>query len=271
MNKKHRNSNPRALNEAKLFVETIDNLVQINRLSQVVELDLLRHEDNQLAGKVAVAMWQRQPKPEIPENVRQEWEYAVVSFAEDDFWLADIFAAEPELGKRWLVCKLDDERFKTYLFERSIPSVVSSFDFADRKAFLRQVPENYIWADMISLIVGDSLELFESLLESPRDAYDKLCPLSRPSIDATWIEFAKLAYEHGHLVLEIVSHAFERFVSWSGKFSNVLKNLCEQFDAYRNDSDETVRRIAETGYQYYLDQYNQEKKREDDEDVYGRD
>ena len=260
----------RALKEAPQFVEQVENMVLLDGLSQPVVFDLLRHTDKKLAGKVAVAIWRRRPRGEIAKQIKNQWETAIIKHAEDDYWLAIIFEAESELGKRWLLHKFEDENFKPYMFERSISSVVAQFNLAEREAFLGGIPDRYGWDDTISLLVGDDQRLFRALLESSIDAYDKLGPLSRPSIDATWVRFAKLVFEYGHTVEEIVSHAFERSISWSGKYSDVIKSQYEQFDAYRNDGDGIVRQIMEYGYTYYLNQYNTEKKREDDEEIYGR-
>lgn len=82
--------------------------------------------------------------------------------------------------------------------------------------------------------------------------------------------FAKLAFQHGHAEASIASCAFTNSTSWSGRYSDIVKNQYKQFEPFRNDSDEIVQRIADTGYDYFSKQYEHLRKREDDEDVFGR-
>ena len=261
----------RALSHVAQFRGLIEFLARFNRIPQSTILDLLSHTDMQVAGKVAIALWQNNSRGEIPEELRDLWEKAIVQHDDDDYWLEIILSTETNLGRRWLLYKFEDETCRPFMFEKSIATVAANLNTNERETFLGLIPDRFGWDDTISLLVGDSQELFVTLLSSNRDEYNKLCPLSRPSIDVTWIEFAKRAIEQGHSVEEIVSHAFERHIIYSGKYSEILKNRCDQFNAYRNDTDEDVLKIAEYGYQYYLDQFKKEKKREDDEDVFGRD
>ena len=261
----------RALKEAAQQKDLIDRLARLRQLSHAATLQLLSHSDRQLAGRVAIAIWRQQPRGDIPEEISQLWEKAIVEYANDDYWLAIILSAEPELGKKWLLQKMIDETPRPYIFKQSMSAVSAQLDSEERKAYLGLVPDRYGWDEMISLLVGDSAELFEALLGSGKQVSYKLCPLGRPTIDVTWIALAKLAHKHNHSIEEIVYCAFGNSVSWSGKYSDVLKSQYEQFEAYRNDEDETVRQIAEIGYAIYFSQYIEQKKREDDEDVHGRD
>ena len=49
------------------------------------------------------------------------------------------------------------------------------------------------------------------------------------------------------------------------------KRRCDQFEALKDRDDDIIRRVAKFGYQKSLENYEYWKKREDDDDVYGRD
>ena len=270
-----RNLKAHALRDAGQFPLLIKHLVWSNRLTDAVTLDLYKHPDKLLVSNVALAQWKQKDTEEIPSWIRPQWEEAILNhitadFQWDDFQLEQIFASEPSLGQRWLVQKFKDDSFAPYKFEKSIASAIAGTNAVQRQRLLELIPDGYLWRDTVPVLIGDSPELFEKLLHSPRNELDVLAPLSRPTIDPIWIEFAKLAFQHGYPAERIASCAFSNSGSWSGNFSDVLKGRYKQFEPFLNCSDDVVRRIAEAGRKYFFSGYESSRKRERDEEVFGR-
>lgn len=253
----------------------IERLVWSSRLSREFTIELFNHADKSLVGRLAIAEWQRDKAGTVEHDIRPLWEQAVIEHCEDDYWLGEIFKVEVELGLMWLECKLRDDSFKPYLYDHSIESVLARANPGDRQSLLEIVPDGYYENDMIAGIIGDCIDVYEWFLrEQPyRQKSALLSPLHRP-IDATWEAFVKVAHEYDHTLKKIVEHTITRFnsvTSYVGKRSDHWKNKAELFEALKDHEDGIIREVAEVGYQKSRENYEYWKKREDDEDVYGRD
>ncbi len=265
-----------AMRDAAQFPNLIEQLVRSNRLSKAVTVELYEHADKSLASKVALSQWKQNDSGGIPSWIRSQWEEAIINHAAadyqgEDFQLGEIFASEPSLGKKWLVQNFKDDSFEPFKFEKSIDSVIASLTGPSRQELLELIPEGYRWRSTAAALVGDSPELFEKLLSLPRNELDVLAPLSRSMIDSVWMAFAKLAFQHGHSEASIASCAFTNSSTWSGRYSDIVKSQYKQFERFCSDNDEIVRRIANAGNEYFSQQYEYWRKRERDEDVFGRD
>ena len=268
------------LRDADQYPDLIAQLVRSNQLSEAAALELYKHPDKLLVSKVVLAQWKQKDRDEIPSWIRPQWEEAIVNhvtadhatfqFIHVDYWLERIFANEPELGTRWLQKRFKDDSFTPFRFAKSIASAIAGMSAASRQRLLELIPDGYLWRDTAALLVGDSPDLFQKLLQSPRNELDVLAPLSRPAIDSIWMKFAKLASQHGFPTGSIVSHAFSDFTSWSGNFSDVSKSRYEQFEPFLTGSDVEVQRIAKAGRDYFFSEYESWRNRERDEEVFGR-
>ena len=262
-----------ALDIAGQYTTVVERLLRSGRLPQETVIKLFQHKDKALVGKLAIAGRPRGENSTMAGNIRPLWETAIIEYCEDDYWLGVIFKAETELGLRWLKRKLSDDSFKRSDYRRSTESVLAGLTLNERRDLLGIVPDEYLYNDMIAGIVGDNPELYVLLLQqSYREKSALLSPLHR-SLDSVWEAFAKIAYEHDHSFEEIIACTFARSgsgFSWVGKYSDVWKNRCKQFQDLKNHDDEIIRQIAAVGYQKSLENYEYWKRREDDEDVYGR-
>ncbi len=260
-----------AFRDVARFSNTIESLVLTDQLSLSAIMELFDHDDKSLVGKLSLALWHPTKEDRIPSCIRSRWEDAIVEYAEDDHCLAEIFKIYPDLGRRWLERKFKDGSGESVMFSDVFSSAIVGLSKIERRRLLEEIPDDFRWRSTTSKLVGNSSELFEALLQSSKQRLDILAPLTRPTIDSVWMEFAKLACQCGYSVKTVASCAFSDSISWSGKYSDVIKNQYKQFEQFRNDSDEMVQRIANAGYEYFLQQYRDERKRERDDAVFGRD
>jgi len=249
-------------------------MLRFNQPSQETLIELFDHPDKSLVGQLAVPEWQREERGPVDDSIRSLWERAIIEYCEDDFWLGEIFKVETELGLEWLKHKLGDDSFMPYQYERSIENVLERSNFHDRRKLLEIEPNGYFYYEIIPKIIGNNPELYELLLnQSFRDEAALLSPLYR-SIDSVWVEFAKLATQQGFAAEQIVGYTFApvgKTVFWSGNYSNIWKDWSKQFKIIMDHDDDTIRHIAEVGFQMSTKQYEEELKKEHDEEVYGRD
>ena len=263
-----------ALNVAGQYASNLAWMLRFNQPSQEILIELFDHPDESLVGQLAVAEWQRKEKGVVADNIRPLWERAIIEHCEDDFWLGEIFSTETELGLKWLKHRLSDDSFMPYQYKRSIENVLERLNLGDRQNVLEVLPGGYFHTNIISGIIGNDPMLYKLLLQqSWREESALLSPLYR-SIDSVWIEFAKLASQQGFAAEQIVGYTFAsvgKVVSWSGNYSEIWKNWTEQFKAIMDHEDETIRQVAEVGFQMSSNRYEEELKKEHDEEVYGRD
>lgn len=263
-----------ALDAADQFPAVLEQLLWSNQLSQAVICKLFNHPNKSLVGRLAVKEWQRKPKATITSWIRPLWEQAIIEYCEDDYWLGEIFSAEKELGIKWLKRKFEDTTFMPSQYKRSIENIIAGLNFEERRELLNIVPDEYFYHSIIPKLVGNDPALYKLLLLSSRAKSHLLSPLHRSVLDSAWVEFARLASQRGYTVKQIVESTFARIgeiVFRSGNYSDVWKNWAERFKAVIEHEDETIRHIATRGLQISSKRYEEERKKEHDAEVYGRD
>ena len=264
-----------ALDAADQFSAVLEQLLRSNQLSQAVICKLFNHPNKSLVGRLAVAEWQREPTATVASWIRPLWEQVIIEYCEDDdYWLGEIFSAEKELGIKWLKRKFEDTTFMPFQYKRSIENIIAGLNLEERRELLNIIPDKYFYHSIISELVGNDPALYKLLLQSSRAESYLLSPLHRPILDSAWVEFAKLASQHGYATEQIIEYTFiaiGKVFSWSGNYSDVWKNWGQKFKAVIEHEDETIRHIATRGLQISSKRYEEERKKEHDAEVYGRD
>ena len=263
-----------ALDIAGTYPSQMELLLRSNQLTHEILLELFSHPDKSLVGRLAIAEWQRNEMGIVTDAIRPLWEKAIVEYSEDDYWLGAIFSVETELGLKWLKCKFSDDEFMPFQYERSIENLLERLSIGDRQDLLELLPDRHFCNPIISRVIGNESALYELLLQqSFRDDATLMSPLHR-RIDSVWVEFAKLASQHGFAAEQIVGYTFVAVgtvSTWSGNYSNIWLDWSEQFKSIITHDDNTIRYIAEVGCQMSSRRYQEELRKEHDEEVYGRD
>ena len=254
---------PIALRDASDHPELIANLVRFDHLTISVTSDLLNHEDRSFVGQLALALWQRTKTNGIPVLIRDQWERALLGYSGEDFWLALIFSEETDLSITWLKAKLQDPDFKPFRYEESISIAVANMTIELRVSMLETVSDEYRMHSIVKALVGENTELFTILLERSLNDYVALAPLNRPSLDSVWIEFAKLAIDHGIAPESIASFVGHNSI-FSGTFADMYRHHYEQFEAILHHEDQAIRKVAEAGYNMNIKSYEDVREQEDD-------
>ena len=252
----------RALRDAYYYPDLAANLIFFDQVSQSVTVELFKHDDKSFVGQLALELWRREEQNVIPNWIRDQWQHAILDYTGEDHWLELIFAKETDLAKRWMEHKLRDNQFEPYKFEQSMSCAVASMSITERKSLLEKVPNEYKMHQVVETIVGDDVDLFQKLMTLRLNNYVALSPLGRGSIDSVWLAFAQVAYDHCHDAQTIAGQAFAGVV-FSGSYLDLMKNQYEQFEAIRDHESQSIREIAEAGYQtnyrHYQDFLNQEE------------
>ncbi len=91
----------------------------------------------------------------------------------------------------------------------------------------------------------------------------------RPN-EGNWVERAKCALSHGHSIEDVANAAHRVGLAWCGNESDMWKEWIAAFEAIRDDPDERIQQVAETGLSYSRRSYQSAVDRERAEETYGR-
>jgi hypothetical protein len=122
---------------------------------------------------------------------------------------------------------------------------------------------------LVSLLVGDDLDLYRRFLEDEELSSVHLWPLNgRPT--GLWPEKAKLALAAGFSADEVAYAAYGGILSWSGLQSVMWDGWAEQFAELCSHEDVGVRAAAEIGREYARQRRDRALEGERLEAIYGR-
>jgi hypothetical protein len=221
------------------------------RIPVTTMLRLLGHSDRVVAAAAAIGEWNSASRGEVRSELRDSWRAAVLRTPTSessggppdqglDFWLGTILASDPDLALDWLRARLDQPE--------SLPFSASHSPFADAIGglssvqrtrlldSLRPLPDNRLFVrELLTLMIGRDVELFQVLLERGDLAATRLAPLrGRP--DPEWAELANLALKQGASAEEVIDEVFsvshasagfgiEYWPTWATAFGSLLSDL----------------------------------------------
>lgn len=217
-----------------------------NLLPEKLLPTLLQHPEPSVAQAAALAEWHCDPKGTVREWLRPTWERAILNHCTDDFWLAEIIKSEHHLAFPWLNSRINDDKFKTRDYERSISAAISVLEQPERLQLLDLIQVRFGYHSIVAQLIGDDLNLFTKLLQSERLKDFHLSPIAG-DIDIAWQEQVRLAFNAGYTAEEIVARTVLPVgvvIMWSGKESERWKQWIERFGELQNSEDETVKHIG---------------------------
>jgi hypothetical protein len=272
--------------------ELLDHILEkLAGLSSVVELlcfrglapdttlaRLLANTDPAISGKVAIAQWQADPVGQISPSLMPLWRNAILRLNHDDYWLGEILKKDTDLGYQWLNEHIVMEEIP-YETQRIIGEIVRSLDEDKRKASLQLVADERYVPKMIDSLVGDSLMVYEALLNDARKRDYHLLPLRGFKEGALgeetwdiikWIPKAGLALAKGYQAKDIADAVFGDGWSWEGKLSNMWRRWQHHFSELSKNEDPDIKEIARIGEKLAIERLKDAIEEERREDVYGR-
>ncbi len=243
---------------APQFSNSVETLALNRKLPIPTLLILLRHSDPDVALAAAVGEWNAELQGEVRPEVRSEWREAILragsshsregqSRAADDYWLAAILAADPELSLEWWQLRARENLLPDLLTPMdSLSASLCCLSLEQRRVLLGDLPACSDLRDLLPAIVDRREDLFAALLLLPRPEYFHLYALQGKP-DASWADLASLAVKHGYSVREVAGAAFLGHHTTRGSGLDYWQNWETAFGALESDPRPEVREVATEG------------------------
>jgi hypothetical protein len=245
-----------------------------------VQRSLLEHRDDSVAGSAAVGEWEAEPKGFVREALRTSWRQAILRCTTYEHWLGEILQADPTLAHEWLVNHLPRLLTMPVRYDELIVAAASGLSRESRTKLLELVPKDHWDGWIVSVLIGDDLELYRSMLDSPeweRKHLDPLIwPINRqrifegPDLGPSWVEKARVAMAAGYSPEDLASAKLDTEKGWSGLKSLMWQGWADAFQGLEGQDDPLVRRLAMAGSKIASERRDRAAKQERINAVYRR-
>ena len=271
-----------AVVRAKGMGQFIENICLRGEVSEIALLELFRAEDDDVAVAAAVGHWQRVQRRPTGASLAEAWRQAILRSAEGDagdsqhqsYWISQILKQDGILATEWLI-RLVSRKPDVFAYHtgKIVKGSAESLSEEQRRTVLKAISPNRRSSlgirEVVSVLVGDFLDLYRELLDSKDLAYLHLTPLVGKPVDG-WEPKAVLALDSGYLVDEIVAATQHAWNSWRGPESEMWAGWRRAFERLRGDVDPRVVCIGKRGSEIMSNREEKARERERHEQIYGR-
>lgn len=251
------------------IVETLSLRAEI---PEEVLAALLQDPRKDVATAAAIGHWGADPAGEVSPALDEMWRTAILRVTHEEHWLPEIFAKMPELASVWLQARFKDPELELIGNRRAFNAAIGTLDSAEKHLLLEILPDNYYRADLVSMIVGDSIELFQALLDKDLPQYVLLAPLAGDPTRRPWSAKARAALSSGLSSSEVAGAAYGYplgVISWTGKASSRWQTWADRFRTLESHDDPGLQRVAAAGREIAEIRIREALEDERMEDLYG--
>lgn len=205
---------------------------------------LLNHDSQDVTHATAVGMWTGGTHGDIPDELKQEWEDAVVRIDDTEYWLQEILKYNPAMAARWLRARIENNDWRALTNDKNVQVAASSLDDECRLDILRNLPEHFYFESLTKTLIGDSDEVYRQVLrDQSLDVYWS-DPLKRRA-DETWRHLAGIALDEGHTPQQVAQASMSHSDSWWGPESGYLQGKIDELVSWLEDPDERIQQVAQ--------------------------
>lgn len=271
-----------AVLRAKGTGQFIQHICLRGEVSKAALLELFQAEDEGVAIAASIGHWEARQNPDQAVSHGTAWREAILRSADGDaadsehhsYWISQIMERDDNLAVEWLIRRVGRESDSyAHHVEKIARRCAATIQEAQRRTVLRLLrPSQRTWPDereLVSVLVGDSSELYRELLDSRDLANLHLAPLMGQPTQA-WATKALMALNHGYKVDQIVAAAIYTMISWTGSESAMWAEWRYAFDRLQDDTDPRVVMIGAQGSEMFLSLETKAKELERHEEIYGR-
>lgn len=213
---------------------------------------LLAHESSVVVHATAVGMWTGEEHGQIPEELRTQWEDAVVRIDDDEYWLEEILASSPDVAARWLRARVQNNDWRALGQRKNVASACRGLDHNERLQILGSVGSEFYNESVAAALIGDSEDLYREVLRDGSMDDNWEAPLRR-SPDDEWRRLAGIALEEGKSPRDVAGASMLRSESWSGPRSAHLQSKIDAFTPWLDDAAPAVREVATTAIEWFTE------------------
>jgi hypothetical protein len=231
---------------------------------------LFQHPSADVAGVAAWGAWYASPRGSISPDLFTDWRQAVIVSGVEDYALAQLFTEDPSLAFAWLDHRLADKNFPFYKYEKTLETITEVLSTEQRRSILIRLQPGFHADDLVPVLVGSDLFLFQNLLSLKHLERYHFRPLAR-NPDTAWIEMAKLVLKAGHSHEQIADAVHDTLEGiWAGSDSAMWLERAQLFEPLCKHDDPEVKMIGEVGRGRAMKQRDQALAYERNEAVRGR-
>jgi hypothetical protein len=247
--------------------EMIGAFVRRKELSEENVVALLRFSEASVAQSVAMSLWKANSTHRIPDDLLEQWRNVIVD-CEDDrhgHGLQAIFRQFPDVAFRWIAKRLDEVRagVRQHWFvsrhDRAVRVAVEVITQEQRKTLIGKLTKSYAVSDLVRVLIGRDLELYQYLLEQPDLENLRLNPLRLGpysdefayKIDERWTAMVLAALEKGFSPEQIFWESQGSGGSWSGPTSGMYATKLKAYEELLKNPDTRLQQIGRTAAAYF--------------------
>ena len=281
---KHPNPQPDLLEAAMLKAGAMLDVVNTGWLWGLVPTQTLtamfHADDPRIAVAAAIGHWSAEPKGTINEALAESWRQAFLRSTLYDaalsqlskYLVGEILANDSDLASEWLIHALSHSNSWFGNLLNLAQQAVRDMNSRQRRSVLDALPvdSNRSFGDIVQVLVGEDLNLYRELLDSPQLTKYHLAPLATMP-DQPWAMKAILALNAGYSVNAVVEATIFNGGLWRGSESEMWAGWRRRFEAL-NENEETDSRIfdlARQGARVTSEREEQAQKRDRYRAVHG--
>ena len=214
-------------------------------------------DDPRIAVAAAVGHWSAEPRGTINEALTESWRQAFLRSTLYDaelsqlseYLICEILANDGDLASEWLILALSHINSWFGNLLDLAQQAVRGMNPRQRRSVLKALPvDSYrSFDDIVQVLVGEDLNLYRVLLDSPQLTKYHLAPLATMP-DQPWAMKAILALNAGYSVNAVVEATILNGGLWRGSESEMWAGWRRRFEAL-NENDETDSRIFDLARQ----------------------
>lgn len=251
------------------FIRLIETMCIRNQIPEPTLKLLFQYHSAGVSGAAVWGEWSADPSGSVRSSLLADWKQAVVIAQIEDYAIAQLIAKDGDLAFDWFSHRLGIDNFPFYQFEQSLGMIPEVLTINQRIGLLKRVSAQRTAFDVIKVLVGDDLLLFQALLKLDHLRAYHLAPLQGVP-DAAWILKALLALDAGYNPDSIASAVYPfTGVFWHGEESVMWNSWVEHFEKLSAHPDPRIREVGESGRAYATSKREKARTEERHEAVKG--
>ena len=258
---KHPNPQPELLASAILKAGAMLDVVNTEwlwgRVPNETLAAMFHADDPRIAVAAAIGHWSAEPKGTINEALTESWRQAFLRSTLYDaelsqlseYLVGEILANDSDLASEWLIHALSHSNSWFINLLNLAQQAVRDMNSRQRRSVLNALPvdSNRSFDDIVQVLVGEDLNLYRELLDSPQLTKYHLVPLATMPAQP-WAMKAILALNAGYSVNAVVEATILNGGLWRGSESEMWAGWRRRFEAL-NENEETDSRIFDLALQ----------------------
>lgn len=210
---------------------------------------LLNHDCLTVTDETAVGTWWNREHGDIPPELRQDWESAVVKIRDENHFLDDIFESSPSVAFRWLSARIKDNDWHALWNRKTLRSACRGLSHDERLSILESLKGQLGSDDVAAELIGSDQKLYRDVLRNPSMSDNWEYALHRDP-DEQWRLFAGIALEEGETTREVAGASMLRSESWTGPESAHLQKKIDAFSVWLDDPNAGIIDVARMAVEY---------------------